>query len=180
MPDSTQFMQEMTRKDQKKEAPEPRSVRLSEPITESNRFVRLQARFQFAHEERSVQTRAFLERETQSKVVRSRFKPRFVETSWILSWNLHPFFILCKAIINICSYIYSCSFELLRLVDVSDRKDGDGAGIPEPVGDGDEVQFLIPVGYGRVTGKYMRIRYGTENVKPVPTLPHCHAYSKHL
>ena len=26
--------------------------------------------------------------------------------------------------------------------------DGDGAGIPEPVGDGDEIQFLIPVGYG--------------------------------
>jgi len=26
--------------------------------------------------------------------------------------------------------------------------DGDGAGIPEPVGDGDEVQFLISVGYG--------------------------------
>lgn len=54
MPDSTQFMQEMTSKDQKKEAPEPRSVHLSEPVTESNRSVRLQARFQFAHEERSV------------------------------------------------------------------------------------------------------------------------------
>jgi len=26
--------------------------------------------------------------------------------------------------------------------------DGDGAGIPEPVGDGDGVHFLIPVGYG--------------------------------
>jgi len=26
--------------------------------------------------------------------------------------------------------------------------DGDEAGIPEPVGDGDEIQFLIPVGYG--------------------------------
>jgi len=25
---------------------------------------------------------------------------------------------------------------------------GDGWGIPEPVGDGDEIQFLIPVGYG--------------------------------
>jgi len=24
---------------------------------------------------------------------------------------------------------------------------GDGAGIPEPIGDGDEMQFLIPVGY---------------------------------
>ena len=26
--------------------------------------------------------------------------------------------------------------------------DGDGAGIPEPVEDGDGIQFLIPVGYG--------------------------------
>jgi len=26
--------------------------------------------------------------------------------------------------------------------------DGDGAGIPEPVGDGDGVYFLIPVRYG--------------------------------
>jgi len=26
--------------------------------------------------------------------------------------------------------------------------DGDEAEIPEPVGDGDGVQFLIPVGYG--------------------------------
>jgi len=26
--------------------------------------------------------------------------------------------------------------------------DGDEAGIPEPVGDGDEIQFLISVGYG--------------------------------
>lgn len=26
--------------------------------------------------------------------------------------------------------------------------DGDGAGIPEPVGDEDEVQFIIPVEYG--------------------------------
>jgi len=25
---------------------------------------------------------------------------------------------------------------------------GDEVGIPEPVGDGDEIQFLIPVGYG--------------------------------
>jgi len=25
---------------------------------------------------------------------------------------------------------------------------GDEAGIPKPVGDGDEIQFLIPVGYG--------------------------------
>ncbi|KEH22887.1 RCD1-SRO-TAF4 (RST) plant domain protein [Medicago truncatula] len=41
---------EMTSKDQKKEAPEPRSVRLSEPVTESNRSVRLQARLQFAHD----------------------------------------------------------------------------------------------------------------------------------
>ena len=24
---------------------------------------------------------------------------------------------------------------------------GDGAGIPEPIGDGDEIQFLIPVEY---------------------------------
>ncbi|KEH20052.1 hypothetical protein MTR_8g065120 [Medicago truncatula] len=43
-------MQEMTSKDQKKEALEPRSVRLSNRITESNRSVRLQACFQFAHE----------------------------------------------------------------------------------------------------------------------------------
>ncbi|KEH38966.1 hypothetical protein MTR_2g085095 [Medicago truncatula] len=28
------------------------------------------------------------------------------------------------------------------------ERDGDGAGIPEPVGDGDEIQFFIPVGYG--------------------------------
>jgi len=26
-------------------------------------------------------------------------------------------------------------------------QNGDGAGIPEPVGDGDGVHFLIPVGY---------------------------------
>jgi len=26
--------------------------------------------------------------------------------------------------------------------------DGDVAGIPEPVGDGNVIQFLIPVGYG--------------------------------
>jgi len=26
--------------------------------------------------------------------------------------------------------------------------DGDGAGIPEPVRDGDDIQFLIPVRYG--------------------------------
>jgi len=26
--------------------------------------------------------------------------------------------------------------------------DGDGAGIPKPIGDGDGVPFLIPVGYG--------------------------------
>jgi len=26
--------------------------------------------------------------------------------------------------------------------------DGDEAGIPEPIGDGDEIQFVIPVGYG--------------------------------
>jgi len=55
--------------------------------------------------------------------------------------------------------------------------DGDGAGIPEPVGDEDEIQFLISVGYGRVTGKYMRIGYGGGNVKLVPTPPHCHAYA---
>jgi len=39
MPDSTQFMQEITSKGEKKEVPEPRSVRLSEPVTEaSERF----------------------------------------------------------------------------------------------------------------------------------------------
>jgi len=53
--------------------------------------------------------------------------------------------------------------------------DGDGAGIPEPVGDGDEVQFIIPpLGMGRVTGKYMRIGYvdGECKTRPHPaTLP---------
>jgi len=42
---------------------------------------------------------------------RSRFLSRFVETSWILAWNFHLSFILCKAaIIDMCSYIYPCGF----------------------------------------------------------------------
>jgi len=38
-------------------------------------------------------------------------------------------------------------------------------GIPEPVGDEDEVQLLIPVGYGKVMGNYMRIEYGDGECK---------------
>jgi len=51
----------------------------------------------------------FLERNTKQGV-RSRFLPRFVETSWILAWNLHLSFILCQACTDICSYVYSCGF----------------------------------------------------------------------
>jgi len=36
-------------------------------------------------------------------------------------------------------------FLLKNIIQCGDK---DGAGIPEPVGDGDEVQFLIPVEYG--------------------------------
>jgi len=49
-------------------------------------------------------------RETQSKGVRSGFFPRFVEISWILSWNLYLSSIFCKATIETYSYIYPCRF----------------------------------------------------------------------
>jgi len=57
---------------------------------------------------------------------------------------------------------------------------GDGDGIPEPVGDGDVIQFLIPLGMGRVTGKYVRIGYGDGEGKtrphpaPLPCLARIH------
>jgi len=46
--------------------------------------------------------------------------------------------------------------------------DADEEGIPEPAGDGDEVQFLIPIEYGRVTDKYMTIGYGDGECKTRP------------
>jgi len=55
--------------------------------------------------------------------------------------------------------------------------DGDGAAVPEPVGDGDRVQFLIPpLGMGRVTSKYMRIRYEDEKckIRPYPIVMPIH------
>jgi len=48
--------------------------------------------------------------------------------------------------------------------------DGNETGIPEPVGDGDGIQFLIPVGYGKVTDKYIRIGYRDGEGKTRPHL----------
>jgi len=53
-------------------------------------------------------------------------------------------------------------FLLNKIIQCGDR---DGVGIPEPVGDEDEVQLLIPVGYGKVMGNYMRIEYGDGECK---------------
>jgi len=45
----------------------------------------------------------------------------------------------------------------------------------EPVGDGDEVQLLIPIGMGWITSKYMRIKYrdGKFKICPHPTPLSC-------
>lgn len=48
---------------------------------------------------------------------------------------------------------YNISLEVAKnfyflLKKIIRYEDGDGAGIPEPVGDGDGIQFLILVGYG--------------------------------
>jgi len=54
-------------------------------------------------------------------------------------------------------------------------RDGDGTGISEPVEDGNGVRFLIPAGYGRVTGKYMRVGYGDgeDKTRPQPAPLSC-------
>ncbi|AES94689.1 hypothetical protein MTR_5g017230 [Medicago truncatula] len=69
----------MTSKDQKKEALEPRSLRLSEQVPESTRMLHLLARFQFPHEERLVRPQVRLSeqvRESSSKV-RSQVRLQF-------------------------------------------------------------------------------------------------------
>lgn len=45
-----------------------------------------------------------------------------------------------------------------------------GMEIPKPDGDGDEIRFLIPVGYGKATDKYMRVWYvdGGGKTRPHP------------
>jgi hypothetical protein len=45
------------------------------------------------------------------------------------------------------------NFFLLKKID--SLRDEDGAGIPERIGDGDEIQFFIHM--GRVTDKYMEV-----------------------
>jgi len=53
--------------------------------------------------------------------------------------------------------------------------DGDGAGIPEPVGDGMRFNFSSMLGMDRVTSKYMRIRYvdGKCKTRPHPASLPC-------
>jgi len=41
-------------------------------------------------------------------------------------------------------------------------------GYPNPSGTGMRLYFSSPVGMGRVTGKYMRVRYGDEEGKTRP------------
>jgi len=47
-------------------------------------------------------------------------------------------------------------------------RDGDGTGMPEPVGDGDGFNFSSLLGMGRVTDKYIRIGYGDGECKTCP------------
>lgn len=53
--------------------------------------------------------------------------------------------------------------------------DGDGAGIPKLIGDGNEIRFLISVEYGRGMGIYMIVRYENREGKTRlhPTLLSC-------
>jgi len=48
-------------------------------------------------------------------------------------------------------------------------------GIPEPVGDGDEIRFLIPMDMARVTGKYVKVGYrdGKGKTRPHPISLSC-------
>ena len=46
---------------------------------------------------------------------------------------------------------------------------GDGAGIPNPVWDDEEIQYLIPLGICRVTNKCMRVE---DKNKKGKTRPH--------
>jgi len=46
---------------------------------------------------------------------------------------------------NISRVAKKLLFDIKKIIQC---RDGDGAGIPEPIEDGDEVQFIILVGYG--------------------------------
>ena len=46
--------------------------------------------------------------------------------------------------------------------------DGEEARIPKPIGDADEIQFLIPLGMGRVMSKYMGVENGDGEGKTRP------------
>jgi len=55
----------------------------------------------------------------------------------------------------------------------------DEAEIPKPAGEGDEIQFLTPLGMSKVACKYIRVEYRTRNVKPFSIASHCHTYFMH-
>jgi len=54
--------------------------------------------------------------------------------------------VLLDNVLQRCSW--GCKKTYIFIKQIIQCGDGDGAGIPEPVGDGNEIQFLIPVGYG--------------------------------